>query len=111
MTSVTFLVKENRLCGFEVTGHSSKNESDLEGKLVCSAVSSAVYLAANTIGEIIGDEYDAWVDDALMRINVKKPSDATVTVLKGLSLHLSELAKQYSKRIKIINGGVNDVKD
>ena len=111
MTGVTFLFKENRLCGFEVTGHSSENEDDLEGKTVCAAVSSAAYLTANTIGEIIGDKYDAKVRDGFMRIVVLNPSSETETVLKGFYLHITELAKQYSRRIKIINGGVNDVKD
>ena len=58
-------------------------------------------MAANTIIEIIGDKCDAVVDDAKMFVSVKNPSDKTIAVLEGLKLHLTELSKQYSKRIKI----------
>ncbi|MEE1054084.1 MAG: ribosomal-processing cysteine protease Prp [Acutalibacteraceae bacterium] len=101
MTSVKFLSDKENLYGFEIKGHSSFDCDDIEGKIVCSAVSSAAYMAANTVTEIIGDECKAVVDDALMRIEVKNPSSSTVTVLKGLKLQLNELSKQYGNRIKI----------
>ena len=101
MTSVKFLVDGKGLYGFEVSGHSSIDCDDETGKIVCSAVSSACYMAANTIIEIIGDECEAVVDDAKMYVSVNSPSKETITVLEGLKLHLIELSKQYSKRIKI----------
>ncbi len=101
MTRVKFLSKEESLYGFEIKGHSSVNCNDDEGKLVCSAVSSAAYMAANTITEIIGEKCIIDVDDALMRIEAINPTQQTITVLEGLKLHLTELSKQYSKRIKI----------
>ena len=101
MTRVKFLSKSESLYGFEIKGHSSNNCDDFEGKIVCSAVSSAAYMAANTITEIIGDVCEIDVDDALMRVNVINPSQKTIVVLNGLKLHLTELSKQYSKRIKI----------
>ena len=104
MTSVKFLADKNSLLGFEISGHSSKNSDDEFGKIVCSAVSSAAYMAANTITEIIGDKAEAEVSDALMKISVSNPSDATKKVLEGLKLHLTELSKQYSNNIKIFGG-------
>ena len=101
MTSVKFLSRNESLYGFEIKGHSSSDCDDFEGKIVCSAVSSAAYMAANTITEIIGDVCDITVDDALMRVKVITPNEKTIAVLKGLKLHLTELSKQYSKRIKI----------
>ncbi len=102
MTCVKFLLKDERPVGFEIKGHSSNSVNDAEGKIVCAAVSSAAYMAANTIIEIIGDSCDATVDDAKMKILVSAPSEKTVAVLNGLKLHLTELSKQYSKRITII---------
>ena len=102
MTSVKFLLNGESITGYEITGHSSSDCNDDEGKIVCAAISSAAYMAANTITEIIGDECDADVQDAKMKICVNSPSQATLTVLKGLKLHLTELSKQYSKRIRII---------
>ena len=101
MTSVKFLSKDERLFGFEIKGHSSSDCDDFEGKIVCAAVSSAAYMTANTITEIIGSECDITVDDALMRVKVINPNLNTKVILDGLKLHLTELSKQYSKRIRI----------
>ena len=103
MTSVKFLADKD-LYGFEISGHSSVDGDDEIGKIVCSAISSAAYMAANTITEIIGDKADIEIDDAVMRVKVKNPSRDTVNVLKGLKLHLTELSDQYSNNIKIFGG-------
>ncbi len=110
MTSVKFLADSKGLYGFEISGHSSVDCEDEVGKTVCAAVSSAAYMAANTIIEIIGDKTEALVDDAKMNIKVLNPSECTIKVLRGLKLHLCELSDQYSSNIKII-GGANHVKD
>ena len=52
MTEVKFLADKKCLYGFIISGHSSVNCDDEEGKIVCSAVSSAAYMTANTITEI-----------------------------------------------------------
>ena len=103
MTSVKFLADKD-LYGFEISGHSSGDGDDEIGKIVCSAISSAAYMAANTITEIIGDKADIEIDDAVMRVKVKNPSRDTVVVLEGLKLHLTELSDQYSNNIKIFGG-------
>ena len=109
MTSVKFLANEN-LYGFEIGGHSSKDCDDEFGKIVCAAVSSAAYMAANTVTEIIGDKADIVVDDGKMLFVCKKPSDATVKVLLGLKLHLTALSEDYSNNLKVY-GGAKNVKD
>ncbi len=103
MTEVKFLADKGRLTGFSISGHSSVNCDDIEGKIVCSAVSSAAYMTANTVTEIIGDEIEAQVDDALMIIKVKKPSDKAIAVLEGFRLHIEQLSSQYDDRISIIS--------
>ena len=110
MTSVKFFADGKLLKGFSISGHSSFDCDDESGKLVCSAVSSAAYMAANTITEVIGDSADITVDDARMEFFVKSPSNETVAVLKGLKLHLEGLSEQYSNNIRIY-GGANHVKD
>ena len=110
MTNVKFLADNKGLYGFSVSGHSSTDCDDEVGKIVCAAVSSAAYMAANTIIEIIGDQYEADVSDAKMLFKVKNPSDKTLAVLEGLKLHLSELSNQYGNNIRL-HGGAKDVKD
>lgn len=89
--------------GFHITGHSTKNPDDNEGRALCAAVSSAAYMAANTITEVIGDKAEIKTADGDMFLNVKEPSEKTVAVLKGLQLHLSELSKQYGKRLSVFS--------
>ena len=110
MTSVKFLADEKNLFGFEISGHCSVNSDDEFGKIVCAAVSSAAYMAANTITEIIGDNADITVDDAKMLLRVDNPSNSSVNVLKGFKLHIEELSEQYSNNIRIY-GGAKHVKD
>ncbi len=110
MTSVKFLADQKGIYGFCVSGHSSSDCDDELGKIVCSAVSSAVYLVANTVTEIIGDSAAAKVEDGLMEFSVKNPTIGTYKLMDGLKLHLTELSKQYSNMITI-NGGAKDVKD
>ena len=110
MTSVKFLADRGMIYGFSLSGHCSVDGDDEIGRIVCAAVSSAAYMTANTITEIIGDEAEVYVDDAKMHLSVKEPSDATSKVLKGFKLHLSELANQYSNNLKI-NGGAENVTD
>ncbi len=110
MTSVKFLADKNSIYGFQISGHSSIDCDDEVGKTVCAAVSSAAYMVANTITDIIGDKADIKVNDAEMCFKCKNPSEATVKVLLGLQLHLVSLSDDYSNNIKII-GGAKNVKD
>lgn len=103
MTEVKFFAEKGRLYGFSISGHSSVNCDDDEGKLVCSAVSSAVYMTANTITDIIGDKADISESDAKLSLKVKNPDAKTITVLEGLQLHLEQLSFQYKDRISILS--------
>ena len=110
MTSVKFLADSKNLYGFEIGGHSSVDCDDIEGKIVCAAVSSAAYMAANTIIEVIGDKAFVEVSDAKMILRCKNASQSSISVLEGLKLHLTCLAQDYSNNIKIY-GGAKNVKD
>lgn len=101
MTKVKFFVDENGIYGFELKGHSSAGCDDFEGKIVCAAVSSAAYMAVNTISDIIGDSCDAQVDDAYMRLTVDNINSQSRIILEGFRIHLINLSEQYQNKIKI----------
>lgn len=103
MTEVKFFSDGNTIIGFSISGHSSVNCDDEEGKILCSAISSAAYLTANTILEVIGDKAEVSVDDAFMVVKVKNPSRDTVTALKGFKLHIEQLSLQYNDRLSILS--------
>lgn len=110
MTRVKFSADRKNLYGFEISGHASRDGDDETGKIVCAAVSSAAYMAANTVTDIIGDRADVFESDAELRFYVKNPTASTVQVLEGLRLHLEQLSGQYGNHIRII-GGAENVKD
>ena len=86
------------LAGFCVSGHTGvRGES-----IVCAAVSSACYMAANTITEVLGVDAQITVNDGYMRVAaVGDDLPKVQIVLRGLRLHLEQLAQQYPDKIKI----------
>lgn len=88
------------LRGFELSGHAG---SGIYGSdIVCAAVSSAAYMAANTVTEVLSVEADADVRDGYMKFSFSSGNSAAEAVLDGLELHLRELEKEYPKKLKVI---------
>ncbi len=106
MIRVKFTVGNRQLNGFEISGHAGFAESGKD--IICAAVSSAAYMAANTITDVIGANAEVGEGNGAMTVALKGPNERAETVLKGLELHLTELSKQYPDNIKIIYGGVKN---
>ncbi len=96
MTKASFYGKDGVLSGFKITGHSTLNGDDFEGKIVCAAVSSAAYMAANTLTEIAGCRCDIDEKDGFMSLFVTSNIENAQVTLQGFLLHLRQLAEQYS---------------
>lgn len=99
MIRATFYIRNNQPEGFVIDGHSGY--ADAGHDIICAAVSSAAYMAVNTITEIIGTDIEADVDDGYMKIMLGSPSAAATDMLKGLQLHLTELSKDNPDFIEI----------
>ena len=106
MIRVKFLVGNRQLQGFEISGHAMYAESGKD--IICASVSSAAYMAANTITDVIRADADASAGDGTMSVTLNQPNEQAQAVLRGLELHLTELSKQYPENIKIIYGGVKN---
>ena len=87
--------------GFSVKGHCTTDASDELGKQVCASVSSAAYMVANTIIEVIKDNPVVDVTDAEMVLEVKNPSEKTAVVIEGFKIHMQQLAEQFPNCIKV----------
>ena len=100
MICATMLTRNGSLCGFDVQGHSG---SAVAGRdIVCAAVSSAVYMAANTLTEVCGCKADMQQADGLLRCTVGDvDTNKAQEVLKGLHIHLQGLSAQYPQFITI----------
>ena len=103
MTKAKFLFCEEVIVSFELSGHSGFGEEGTD--VVCSAVSSAVYMAANTILEIMKIEANAEVSDGYFKFQMNLNSAQKAKVITdGLYLHLGELQSQYPNNLKLERG-------
>ncbi len=94
-------LKDGTPKGFKIKGHSGYAERGND--IVCSAVSSASYLVANTILEIMKIDAEANVkEDGEMTLKIPAESTPkTKEILLGLELHLNELREQYPQNVTI----------
>lgn len=105
MIKVVFFGTEP-IYGFHIKGHSDINPKGPE--ILCAAVSSAAYLTANTVTDVIGLKPVLLNKDGNMYLKVKTDSEAERCrdLFNGLQLHLREIAKQYPKYMTITNSEV-----
>ncbi|MEE0060505.1 MAG: ribosomal-processing cysteine protease Prp [Acutalibacteraceae bacterium] len=105
MTRINLLTLANgELVGFRITGHSGFAESGSD--IVCAAISSAAYLVANTITEVIrvSAEIDVNEDNGDMLLRVfQKDATACRDILQGFKLHMLALEEQYSDYMIVNN--------
>lgn len=103
MITIRIFDKAGILYGFEVTGHSGSAPSGED--IVCAAVSSAAYMAANTLTEVMGFQAEVLTGEALMRLKItdSRPAGAQA-LLKGFEQHIAALSGEYPKNIKIVKG-------
>ncbi|MFR6394375.1 MAG: ribosomal-processing cysteine protease Prp [Oscillospiraceae bacterium] len=52
MTTVSFLVEQSRIVGFDVQGHSGWGDEGAD--IVCAAVTSAIRLVESTVNDVMG---------------------------------------------------------
>lgn len=106
MTTAKFLFSDDTVISFEVGGHSGAGECGLD--IVCSAVSSAIYMAANTIIEIMKLNPEAEVRDGYFKFTLNfDDARKSKVITDGLYLHLSELQSQYPNNLKLERGVFN----
>lgn len=99
MIKINFNKADNMLIGFECKGHSMSAEAGQD--IVCAFVSSACFMTANTVTEVIGLNADAAATDGYMRLGIKDSADKAQDILNGMLLHLTELQKDYPENIKV----------
>lgn len=104
MIRAKFFIGNSQLSGFEISGHACCGSQGND--IVCAAVSSAAYMAANTLTDVIGANCSVEAGDARIYVHIPEPDNRCCAVLKGFELHMRELAQSYPKNIKVIYGGV-----
>ncbi|MBE6832871.1 ribosomal-processing cysteine protease Prp [Faecalispora sporosphaeroides] len=101
MIQVLFLQQpDGELLGFHMTGHSGLAQEGSD--ILCAAVSSAAYLVANAITDVVQVKAELSVAQGDMSLQI--PERAVFlcrTLLQGLRLHLTGLQEQYPDNIRI----------
>ena len=98
MIRVRFQTACGQLIGFHLSGHAGAGEYGQD--IVCAAVSSAAYMTANTVTEIVGAAADITVDDGLMELTVTDRIEDCQNILSGFRLHIQALSEEYPTRIQ-----------
>ena len=96
MTEVKFYSINEKLTGFEISGHSGYAEEGSD--IICASISSCAYMVANTITEIVNVEADIEVSDGYMSLAVSLgDADKIKDLMLGFELHVKALADEYRK--------------
>jgi len=100
MIRVLFCEQNGSLTGFRLSGHSGYAAAGSD--IVCAAATSAALMTANTVTEILHIPAKAEATDGLIRLKLK-PRDAAAAqpVLRGLLLHLRQLAETYPQNFSL----------
>ena len=99
MIRVEFHEQDDALIGFTVSGHAGAGAAGED--IVCAAVSSAAYMTANTITEIVHAPAAIAVDDGYMHVTVTDAVDDCQVILHGFLLHLQQMQTQYPTRVHL----------
>ncbi|MBR2411133.1 MAG: ribosomal-processing cysteine protease Prp [Clostridia bacterium] len=97
MVKASFCIREDS-ASFTVKGHSGFAEAGED--IVCAAVSSAAYMAVNTVTEILGEKGSVKVKDGYLQFKVSG-NNAARDIIRGLLLHLEELSKDYPDYVTV----------
>ncbi len=95
-----FTTDEKKISGFEIKGHSGSADSGED--VICAFASSAVYMTANTLTDVMNIEADIKVSDGYISLKVLSNLSEAQQILEGLRLHLESLAGDYPDNIKVI---------
>ena len=101
MIKVRFHTANDTILGFTLDGHAG---AGVRGEdIVCAAVSSAAYMTANTVLEIIGATANVTIRDGYMQVMLTDKIPDCQDILSGFQLHLLAMQEQYPKRVHLMN--------
>ena len=107
MITVKFFTKSGKPQGFEVKGHAGLAETGND--ILCAAVSSACYMTVNTLTDVLKVDVSVKLnDDGYMKAVISDVTEEAENLLKGFQMHITALAKDYRKNLKVIYGGAEN---
>lgn len=105
MVAVTFFQDGGLSVGYDMRGHAGAGRAGRD--VVCAAISSAAYYAANTLTEVLRLPAEVTVGGGSMRVILAKSAAGQAQpMLLGLKLHLDSLAEAYPDFLNVKVRGV-----
>ncbi len=92
---------DGEIHGFTISGHSGYDEIGKD--IVCAAVSSAAYMVANTLTDVLNVDANVCVDDGGrmdVRVSEKNLSECRA-IFNGFKLHVILLEEMYPENLKV----------
>lgn len=109
MTTVTFHMEGDRICGFDALGHSGYAEAGSD--IVCAAVTSAVRLVDATVNDVLGLAASVKTDEKDAKISFRLPGGLSAaaetccqSLLTGLMVYFAQLHDEYPENIEVLEG-------
>mgnify|MGYP000403384700 CR=1 FL=1 len=107
MTTVSFLMEQSRIVGFDVQGHSGWGR---EGEdIVCAAVTSAIRLVEATVNDVLGLAASVKVRESDASISFRLPGGLAPTaestcqaLMTGLMVYFAELHDEFPDNIEVL---------
>ncbi len=102
MTKVYIFKKNDKICGFQVKGHTGYAEEGQD--IVCASVSTATQMAALGLREVLGLEVEVQVREAFLLVRLKSEdleNHSAQDILKTMQVTLEEIAKTYGRFVKM----------
>ena len=100
-----FVIQDNKILSFSVTGHSGLAAAPHD--ILCASVSAMTQLVINTLEEVFAVSTDLLIDENEPRIEMKGYSASSENraaaegVLKGFYLQLCDLEKMYPTHLSV----------
>ncbi len=109
MTTVTFHMEGDRICGFDALGHSGYAGAGSD--IVCAAVTSAVRLVDATVNDVLGLAASVKTDERDAKISFRLPGGLSAaaenccqSLLTGLMVYFTQLHDEYPENIEVLEG-------
>lgn len=95
------VLPSGEILGFSCKGHA--DFADAGTDIVCAAVSSAAYMAVNTVTDVLAiNPVMLFAEDGRMAIRVNQKDEAICRpIFQGLKLHMIQLEEQYGNNLRV----------
>jgi len=94
-----FVLPDGGINGFQIEGHANYAEAGMD--IICSAVSSAAFMALNTVTDVLHvTPFTLRAEEGFILLRVEN-RDISVCkdIFEGLKIHLQNLEEQYKDYI------------